>query len=81
MSEGGKGRGVRLFATPWTIARQAPLTILARKEYWSGLQFPSPGYLSKPGIEPVSLASPALAGRIFTIEPQGKHVLALPELI
>ena len=36
---------------------------------------------SKPGIEPVSLASPALAGRFFTTEPQGKPVLALPELI
>ena len=36
---------------------------------------------SKPGIEPVSLASPALAGRFFTTEPQGKPILALPELI
>ena len=81
MSEGGRGRGVCLFATPWTIACQAPLPILARQEYWSGLPFPTSGDLSKPGIEPVSLASPALAGRFFTTEPQGKDVLALLELI
>ena len=47
---------VRLFATPWTVARQAPLSIeLSRQEYWSGLPFPSPGDLSNPGIEPSSL--------------------------
>jgi hypothetical protein len=33
-----------------------------RQEYWSGL----PGDLPDPGIDPVSLASPALAGRFFT---------------
>ena len=44
---------VRLFATPWTVARQAPLSIgFSRKEYWSGLPFPSPGDLPDPGIEP-----------------------------
>ena len=37
------------FATPWTIARQAPLS---RQEYWSGLPFPSPGDLPEPGIKP-----------------------------
>ena len=77
MREGGKGRGVGLFATPWTVARQAPLPVeFPRQEYWSGLPFPSPGDLYKSGIEPVSLASPALAGRFFTTEPQGKPVLA-----
>ena len=40
-----------------------------RKAYWSGLLFPSPGHLPNPGIK---LASPALAGGFFTIEPQGK---------
>ena len=55
------------FATPWTAAHQAPLSILfPRQEYWSGLPFLSPGHLSDPGIEP---ASPALAGRFFTAEP------------
>ena len=44
--------------TPWTIAHQAPLsTGFSRQEYWSGLKFPSPGYLSHPGIKP---GSPAL---------------------
>ena len=49
---------VQLFATPWTVARQAPLFMgFSRQEYWSGLSFPSPGYLPNPGIKP---ASPAL---------------------
>ena len=38
----------------------------SRQEYWSGVPFPSPGDLPDPGIEPTSLASPALAGRFFT---------------
>ena len=42
------------------------------QEYWSGLPFSSPGDLSHPGIEPVSLLSPALAGRFSTAEPTGK---------
>ena len=37
-----------------------------RQEYWSGLPFPSPGHLPNPGIESVSLMSPALADRLFT---------------
>ena len=44
---------VGFFATPWTIAHQAPLSMgFSRQEYWSGLPFPSPGYLPDPGIEP-----------------------------
>ena len=40
-------------ATPWTVARQAPLSMgFSRQEYWSGLPFPSPGDLPDPGIEP-----------------------------
>ena len=55
--------GAEFFATPWTIANQAPLSMeFPRQEYWSGLPFPIPGDLSNPGIEPVSLVSPALAG-------------------
>ena len=47
---------VRLFATPWTVAHQAPLSMgFSRQEYWSGLLFPSPGNLPDPGIEPGSL--------------------------
>ena len=45
---------------------------ISRQEYWSGLPFPAPGDLPNPGIEPASLASPALAGRLFTTEPSGK---------
>ena len=64
------------FATPWPIARQAPLSIgFPRQEYWSGLPFPSLGGLPDPGIEPVSPASQAascIAGGFFTTEPPGK---------
>ena len=46
---------VRLFATPWTVAYQALLSMgFSRQEYWSGLPFPSPGDLPDPGIEPRS---------------------------
>ena len=38
----------------------------SRQEYWGGLPLPIPGDLPNPGIEPVSLASPALTGRFFT---------------
>ena len=44
----------------------------SRQEYWSGLPFPSPGDLPHPEKEPVSLASPTLAGGFFTTEPPGK---------
>jgi len=50
----------------------------SRQEYWSGLPFPSPGDLLDPGIESVSLVSPALAGELFTTVPtflQGKEKL------
>ena len=66
---------VRLFVTPWTIARQAPLSMeFSRQEYWSGLPFPPPGDLPNPGIKPRSFASPALASRFFTTELPGKPV-------
>ena len=61
---------VHLFVTPWTVARQAPLSMgLSRQEYWSGLSFPSPEDLSNPGIEP---RSPALQADSLPAEPQGK---------
>ena len=57
----------KLFATPWTIACQAPLPMeFSRQEYWSGLPCPPPGDLPHPGIKSASLESPALAGRFFT---------------
>ena len=47
---------VRLFATPWTVAYHAPLSMgFSRQEYWSGVPFPSPEDLPTPGIEPGSL--------------------------
>ena len=63
---------VRLFVTPWTVAQASPSMGFSRLEYWSGLPFPSPGDLPDPGIEPESLASPALAGGFFTTAPSGK---------
>ena len=49
---------VQPFATPWTVARQAPLfTGFYRQEYWSGLPFPPPGDLPHPGSEPMSPVS------------------------
>ena len=53
--------------TLWTVACQAPLSMgLSRQEYWSGLPCPPPWDLHDPRIELASLASPVLAGRIFT---------------
>ena len=53
--------------SPWTIAHQAPLPMeFSRQEYWSGVPFLTPGDLPNPGVEPASLASPALAGGFFT---------------
>ena len=59
---------VRLFATLWTVACQAPLSMaFSRQEYWSGLPCPPPGDLpwKDDGMEPVSLIYPALAGKFF----------------
>ena len=63
---------VRLFATSWTVAHRAPLSMgLSKQEYWSELPFPPP-HLPNPGIEPTSPVSPALAGRFLITEPPGK---------
>ena len=57
---------VQLFATPWTVALQAPLSMeFFRQGHWSGLPCPPPEDLPDPGIEPVSAASPELASRLF----------------
>ena len=58
---------VRLSLILWNTDRQAPLSIgLSKHEYWSELSFPSPGYLSVPGLKPTSPKSLALAGRFLT---------------
>ena len=63
---------VRLFATPWTIAYQAPLSVgFSRQRYWSGLPCPFPEDLPDPGIKP---GSPALQADALPSEPPGKHV-------
>ena len=62
---------VRLFATPWTVAHQAPPSMeFSRREYWSGLPFPSPGDLPDSGIEPWPLLSRADA---LPSEPPGNN--------
>ena len=70
---------VQLFATPWTVALQAPLSIgFSRQEYWNGLSFPSPGDLPDPGIKLVSLMSPALAGGSLSLaQPRKQYVPGL----
>ena len=51
---------VQLFATPWTVAFQAPLSLgFSRQEYWNGLSCPPPGDFPNPGIETASPATPA----------------------
>ena len=63
---------IRLFGIPWTVAYQAPLSMrFSRQEYWSGVPFPSPGYLPDPGIEP---GSPTFQAGPLTSEPPGKPV-------
>ena len=65
---------VRLFATPWTIAYQAPQFMeFSRQENWSGLPFPSPWDLPDPGIEP---RSPTLRADTLPSEPPGKSRVA-----
>ena len=60
---------IRLFATPWTVAHQPlPSMEFSRREYWSGLAFPSPGDHPDPGIEPWS---PTLQVEALPSEPPG----------
>ena len=60
---------VQLFATLWTVAHQAPLSMgFSRQEYWSGLLCPSPGYLPHPGIKP---QSPALQADSLLLSQRG----------
>ena len=71
---------LRLFATPWTVAYQAPSSMgfsRHRQEYWSGLPFPSPGDLPNPGIEP---GSPALQ-ILYQLSYQGSCILLLTYIL
>ena len=61
---------IRLFATPWTVAHQAPLSVgFPRQEYWSRLPFPPPGELPDPGVK---LSSPELQANSLPTEPPGR---------
>ena len=68
-------------ATPWTVARQAPLSMgLSRQGYWRGLPFPSPGDLPDPGIKP---RSPTLQADSLPSEPLTRHteeLIAFPQM-
>ena len=74
----------RFCAPLWTAAHQAPLSVgFSRQEYWSGLLCCPPGDLPDPGIEPLSLSFPALAGRFFTTNSMDIHTtfwITCPEL-
>ena len=62
---------VWLFATPWTVALKAPLSMeLSRQEYWSGFSFPSAGTVPDPGVEP---GSPALQADSLNDNKQKYH--------
>jgi len=60
-------RHVQVFVDLWTVGHQAPLSMgFFRQEDWSGIPCPTPGDLPDPGIQLMSLKSPALAGGFFT---------------
>ena len=67
---------VQFFVTPWTVTCQAPLSMeFSRQEYWSGLPCYPPGDLPDPGIEPMSLAAPALQMASLLLNHQGSLFL------
>ena len=71
---------VRLFATPWTVACQAPLSMgFSRQECWGGLPCPPPGDLPDPGIEPVSPVAPALQADSLLLSHRGSSRGALSD--
>ena len=66
---------IRLFATPWTVGNQAPLSMeFSRQEYWSGLPYPSPGDLPNLGIKS---RSPALQADALPSEPPGMVIMTI----
>ena len=63
---------VQLFATPWTVAYEAPLSMeFSRQDCWSGLPFPLPGDLPNPGFD---LGLPHCIQKFLPSEPPGKPV-------
>ena len=64
---------LQLFATPWTLAHQTPLSVgSSRQEYWSELPWPSPGDLPYPGTEPMSLCLLHWQACSLPLAPPGK---------
>ena len=70
---------VKLFATPWTVAHQDPMSLgFSRQEYWTGLPCPPPGDPPNPGIEPApnhAFCAPTLQADCLPAEPLGKPLL------
>ena len=63
---------VQFFATPWTVAHQAALSMgFSLQDYWSGLHFPPPGNITNPRIEPVSPETPMLQVDSFLLSHRG----------
>ena len=81
----GPSSHVRLFAAPWIVARQAPLSVrFSQQECWSALPSSPPGNLPNPGVEPVSWSCISyIAGRFFAAEPPGSppHPSAAAKLL
>ena len=72
---------VQLFATLWAVVHHGILSMgFSRQKYWYGLPFPSPRDLRSPGLEPESLMSPALAGRLFTTSATWEAPYGLKEV-
>ena len=73
---------VRLFATRWTVAHQAPLSLgFPRQEYWSGLSFPFPGDLLDPGIKSMAtVASPPMSMAAAAAAAAAKSLQSCPTL-
>ena len=70
---------VWLFAAPWTVAHQVPLSLkFSRQDYWSGLSFPSPEDLPNPGIKP---RSPTLQADSLLSEPLGKPIIVAKTML
>ena len=73
---------VQLFAMLWTVAHQASVSMgFSRQENWNGLPCPTPRDLSDPGIEPVSLMSPALEGGFLTTIAICRKVVRMNKII
>ena len=66
---------VQLFAIPWTVARQAPLSMgFSRQEYWSGSPLPSPGDLPDQGVESKLPGSPPFSAAPGEVPWNGQYV-------